>query len=394
VPIEFDIEPDYSWKLDVAKRRLVEKSLARLGRSAFGVSLTPSDGNRLDTPFQPCNPAIDCQVECRRILATLTLDKATLLEKLIAHNPSAAERARLIQRISEINDTLRTCFGDAKLWSKGIGTAVEKNPWYHDGSFDKSFKKSVRTVDKAKAMREVDARADQKGMSIEQTLEHTRLLEEIEEHHTLQHQAPLVGAVFESGGRRWQVTGFLGSGSFGDAWQANEAIPLPGSREFASEVCIKTFRNRSSRSVAEAKADFVLCQDLLRKLCTPPHPNMCNILHVTPPGRPGRVKIVDRYSDGTEEERVHGWCHFIVMDLCKCELFQYTKDMWGGEKGCKSGKFQEHFARPLFRSVCTPHTSLCPSFENQVVSPLPQGVASERRVLARPWLLPQRHQER
>jgi hypothetical protein len=111
-------------------------------------------------------------------------------------------------------------------------------------------------------------------------------------------------------------------------------------------------------AAANAKADFDLSLRLLQKLCADGgDPAICNIQHVTPPGHPGRVTVIDRYPDGITLQRVHGLCHFIVMDLCKCELWQYLHDTWKEKKGFVpgTGKFDERFARPLLRFTLTSH---------------------------------------
>ena len=381
VPDEFNVDPTY---VPASPAHLLANNLIQKASGVAGVT------------------ALDSAEACRRVISVLTREKADFQQLLIS-NPDDPNSG---QRISDINTALEAVFG-GDLWKKAEGPAVLKNSWYTAGG---GFKKSVRSAARQQAIDEENQRQAGRRHSSEEQLEHTRRVLEIDRQHELEHQAPFVGAIFKSCAcctpqKEWKITGFLGAGSFGEAWSAEDRTGLTPDQPSESEVCIKTLRHRPGKAIAdcakEAKLDFDRSASLLQTLCAGGgNPAICNIQFVTPPGHPGRVTIVDRYPDtGTpptraEEERVHGWCHFIVMDLCKCELFQYTKDMWGGEKGCKSGKFQEHFARPLFRSVCTPHTSLCPSFENQVVSPLPQGVASERRVLARPWLLPQRHQER
>ena len=67
------------------------------------------------------------------------------------------------------------------------------------------------------------------------------------------------------------------------------------------------------------------------------------------------MTVTDRYPDGIELQRVHGLCHFIVMDLCKSELWQYLHDCYDQKKGFVPGKFDERFARPLLRFTLTSH---------------------------------------
>jgi hypothetical protein len=324
VPDELNIDPDYTYRPirrnTTATERAAAESCCRQACAQAGVD------------FDSIDAARDCQDECRKLLSELTREKADLQEQLIAD----ADPTK-IQRVSEINNCLGHYFGAQNmLWEKSNGTEVEGNNWNLTG------KKSVRIADKSDATTRLGAAP----AGSEQVAEHERRKEAIEFNHTLEHRAPFVGAVFESEGRRWQVTGFICSGSYGDAWRARD-LTQPDARE----VCIKTSRNRGgSYAAAEAKKDFDLSLMLLQTLCKDGgDPAICNIQHVTRPGHPGRVTLIDRYPDGIELQRVHGLCHFIVMDLCKCELFQYLTDVWSKEKGFVSGKFDERFARPLLR---------------------------------------------
>ena len=78
---------------------------------------------------------------------------------------------------------------------------------------------------------------------------------------------------------------------------------------------------------------------------------ICNALKVTQPGRPGRVTVFDCYPDNVTEERVHGLCHYVAMDLGKCELYQYLYDLYTGTKGKGHGRFEEKYARALFKQL-------------------------------------------
>ena len=325
--------------------------------------------------------ALDSAEACRRVISVLTREKAEFQQLLIS-NPDDPNSG---QRISGINAALESVFGGQPLrhlWEKSSGPAVVgENSWYAipPGGVEKSFRVSVRSAARQQAIDEENRRRAGRRGTGEEDLEHTRMLEEIDSQHKLEHQAPFVGAIFRSCAcctpqREWKITGFLGAGSYGDAWSAEDRTGLTPDQPSESEVCIKTFRDRPglvngrpvqrrAECAREAKSDFDLSRLLLQTLCVGGNSAICNVQFVTPPGHPGRVTIVDRYPDtgtsptGAEEERVHGLCHYIVSDRCKCDLFEYLVDEYKGQKGYKSGRFDERFARPLFRSTLTLHKS-------------------------------------
>ena len=315
--------------------------------------------------------ALDSAEACRRVISVLTREKADF-QRLLISNPDDPNSG---QRISDINTALEAVFG-GDLWKKAEGPAVLKNSWYTAGG---GFKKSVRSGARQQAIDEENQRQAGGRHSSEEQLEHTRRVLEIDRQHELEHQAPFVGAIFKSCAcctpqKEWKITGFLGAGSYGDAWSAEDRTGLTPDQPSESEVCIKTFRDRPglvngrpvqrrAECAREAKSDFDLSRLLLQTLCAGGNSAICNVQFVTPPGHPGRVTIVDRYPDtgtsptGAEEERVHGLCHYIVSDRCKCDLFEYLVDEYKGQKGYISGglRFDERFARPLFRSTLTLH---------------------------------------
>jgi hypothetical protein len=339
VPEELNIDPDYRY---VPNGR--SDSTTDTARAAAETCCQQAC-RQAGVDFSSINPALDCQDTCRRILSELTREKANLQQQLIAN-----EDATKIQRVSEINNCLEHYFGGPRsktLWEKSSGTMEDGNSWYT------KKKKSERTADKSNATASLGVAP----AGIEQLAEHERRKKAIEINHTLEHRAPFVGAIFKSEERQWKVTGFICTGSFGDAWRARD-LTQHDAREVCREVCIKTSRTRTEHenSAANAKADFDLSLKLLRTLCANGgDPAICNIQHVTAPGHPGRVTVIDRYPDGFELQRVHGLCHFIVMDLCKCELFQYMNDVWHKKKGFVGERFAERFARPLLRSTLALH---------------------------------------
>ena len=215
VPVELNIDPDYTYmptRSDwptTATTRAAAETCCRQACDQAGVN------------FDSIDSARDCQDECRRILSELTREKADLQQQLIAD----ADPTK-IQRVSEINNCLEHYFGGPAgkmLWVKGNGTEVEGNNWH-----DKK-KKSVRIADKSNATTNLGGAP----AGSEQVAVHERRKEAIEINHTLEHRAPFVGAVFESEGRRWEVTGFICAGSYGDAWRARD-LTQPNARE----VCI------------------------------------------------------------------------------------------------------------------------------------------------------------